>query len=286
MAYETLQSLRVEIERGVAFVTIDHPPINLFDQALMLDFHALGKALQADPAVRVAVVQSANPDFFIAHADVTMIQQMEARGFTKKEDPTSFFQAMVDRFRTMPKVTIAKIEGRARGGGSELALSMDMRFAAAGRAVLSQFEVMLGIIPGGTGTQRLPRLLGRGRAMEVILGGGDFTAEQAERYGYVNRALPPDELGPFVEELAYRIASFPAEAIAAAKEAVNAAEQGMGEGLALENRLFNGTVETDAARERMAAFMALGGQTAEVETKDFAQLAGRLGPAGGPSRDS
>ena len=180
MAYETLECLRVKIDRGVAFVTIDHPPINLFDRTLMLDFHALGKQLAADPDVRVAVFQSANPDFFIAHADVTLIQQMEERGDTKKSG-TSFFQAMVDRFRTMPKVTIAKIEGRARGGGSELALSMDMRFAAAGRAILSQPEVLLGIIPGGTGTQRLPRLLGRGRAMEIILGCQDFTAEMAER---------------------------------------------------------------------------------------------------------
>jgi enoyl-CoA hydratase/carnithine racemase len=165
----------------------------------------------------------------------------------------------------MPKATIAKIEGRARGGGSELVLSLDMRFAALGRAVLGQPEVAVGIIPGGSGTQRLPRLMGRARALEVILGCEDVPADLAERWGYVNRALPPGELGPFVERLAHRIASFPAEAIALAKAAVNAAELPTPAGLLEEAYLFNQAVATPAARERMAAFLALGGQTREVE---------------------
>jgi len=112
----------------------------------------------------------------------------------------------------------------ARGGGSEFVLSLDMRFGALGRAVLAQPEVALGIIPGGSGTQRLPRLVGRGRALEIILGCDDVPADLAERYGYLNRALPTAELGPFVERLAFRIASFPAEAIALAKASVAAAE--------------------------------------------------------------
>src|SRR5438477_6417195 len=121
----------------------------------------------------------------------------------------------------MPKATIGKIEGRARGGGSELLLSLDLRFGALGRAVLAQPEVALGILPGGGGTQRLPRLIGHARALEVILGCADVPADLAERWGYLNRALPPAELRPFVEHLAARIAACPASAIALAQAALN-----------------------------------------------------------------
>lgn len=272
MGYEALKSLRVNMDRGVAFVTIDHPPINLFDRELMLEFHALGKLLSVDPQVKVAVFQSANPDFFIAHADVTGIQRIIEDG-KREDDRPNFFQAMVDRFRSMPKVTIAKIEGRARGGGSELALAMDMVFAARGRAILSQPEVLLGIFPGGGGTQRLPARVGRARAMEIILGCEDFTADLAERYGYINRALPPEELGPFVEKLAYRIASFPIDAIALAKEAVNVTDPGITGRLVQETRLFNKVLESEGAVRRMAQFMELGGQTREVEMRDFGTIA-------------
>jgi enoyl-CoA hydratase/carnithine racemase len=263
-AYAGFSALKVDVDRGVAWVTIDHPPINLFDAVLIQEMDRVGRELEADDDVRVVVLQSANPDFFIAHADVTLIQQLP-----KDVPPTAptlgWFHQMVERFRTMPKATIGKIEGRARGGGSELLLSLDMRFGAIGRAILGQPEVAVGIIPGGSGTQRLPRLIGRGRALEVILGGGDFSAELAERYGYINRALPPEELTPFVERLAYRIASFPAPAIALAKAAVNAAELPTVEGLLEEAHFFNQTLATNEAQQRMAAFMAAGGQTYEVE---------------------
>jgi enoyl-CoA hydratase/carnithine racemase len=165
----------------------------------------------------------------------------------------------------MPKVSIAKIEGRARGGGSEFVLSLDMRFGALGRAILGQPEVGVGIIPGGSGTQRLPRLMGRSRALEVVLGCDDFPADLAERYGYINRALPPDEIGPFVERLAYRIAGFPAQAIALAKASVLSAELPTVEGLIEEAHFFNQSVATDAAQKRMKKFLELGGQTHEVE---------------------
>ncbi len=268
MTYERFESLKVRIQQRVAWVTIDHPPINLFDKALMLEFHYLGKALAQDDGVTVVVVQSANPDFFIAHADLTLIEE-------PVREETSFFQAMVDRFRTMPKVTIAKIEGRARGGGSELALAMDLRFAARGRALLGQPEVCLGLIPGGGGTQRLARLAGRARAMEIVLGCEDFDADLAERYGWVNRALPPAELGPFVERLARRIASFPPETLALAKEAVNAGEWAVHQGLAEENRLFNAAVTSAAYARRKERFLGMGGQTAAVEL-DLAGIAERL----------
>ncbi len=270
MAYDGYQCLRIRCDAGVAVVIIDHRPINLFDLALIQEMDRVGRELADDADVRVVVLESANPDFFIAHADVSLIQQLP-RDVGAKPTELGIFHVMVERFRTMPKATIAKIEGRTRGGGSELVLSLDMRFAARGRAVLAQPEVALGIIPGGSGTQRLPRLMGRSRALEVVLGCDDFDADTAERYGYVNRALPPAELGPFVERLARRIASFPAEAIAAAKAAVDAAELPTRAGLLAEAHYFNQTLATAAAERRMRWFLASGGQTPEVE-RDLAAM--------------
>ncbi len=271
MAYPDYKCLRVEVDGGVAHVTIDHPPINLFDAELLGDMARVGVELEADTAVRVVVLQSANPEFFIAHADVALIQTLPVE-VGEKSTELSFFHQMVERFRTMPKVTIGKIEGRARGGGSELLLSLDMRFAAIGRAVLAQPEVAIGIIPGGGGTQRLPRLMGRGRALEAVLGCADFDAELAERYGWVNRALPPEELSPFVERLARRIASFPADAIALAKASVDAAELSTRDGLLEEAYAFQKSLATPGARERMELFLANGGQTRAVELDLGARL--------------
>ena len=275
MSYAGYECLKVRVNQGVAFVTIDHPPINLFDMGLILEIDRVCRELETDAEIRAVVVDSADPDFFIAHADVELILAASEEPRPAPEEP-SFFQQMVDRFRTMPKATIALIEGICRGGGSEFVLSMDMRFAALGKAALSQPEVAVGIIPGGSGTQRLPRLMGRGRALEVILGCEDFPAELAERYGYVNRALPANQIRPFVENLAHRIASFPAEAIARAKQAALAAEPPAAPGLTLEARLFDEAAATPAARERMRGFISAGGQTREVEGVSGALGASKL----------
>jgi enoyl-CoA hydratase/carnithine racemase len=275
MAYDGYRCLKTKLDRGVLFVTIDHPPINLLDLHLMQEIDRLGREIEADDGVKVVVFDSAKPDFFIAHVDVNVILQRSTE-VPPKADSLGPFHVMVDRFRTMPKVSIAKIEGRARGGGSEFVLSLDMRFGALGRAILGQPEVAVGIIPGGSGTQRLPRLMGRSRALEVVLGCDDFPADLAERYGYINRALPPDEIGPFVEELAYRIASFPAEAIALAKASVNSAELSTVEGLIEEAHYFNQSAATDAAQKRMKRYLQIGGQTREVEL-DMRDLADELG---------
>jgi len=273
MAYEGYSGLKVAVDRGVAFVTIDNPPINLLDIPLITDLDRAGRELEADPAVKVVVLQSANPDFFIAHADLTLIQQLPVE-VPPREEKLGLFHAMVDRFRTMPKATIAKIEGRCRGGGSELALSCDMRFAALGTAVLGQPEVGVGIIPGGSGSVRLPRLVGRGRALEIILGCGDFGADMAERYGYVNRALPPEDITGFVNTLAYRIATFSAEAIALAKEAVAMADTGIEDALVREELIFLRSAHTDEAQRRMAAAMASGMQTPAMEKLCFDDIWG------------
>jgi enoyl-CoA hydratase/carnithine racemase len=265
MSYEGYECLRIEIEGGVARVTIDYPPINLFDIPLMLEMDRMGAELEVDDEVRVIVFCSANPDFFIAHADVKAIQGLPTEVPPKARE-LSFFHRMIHRFRTMPKASIGVVEGIARGGGSELLLSLDMRFAALGKAVFGQPEVALGIIPGGGATQYLPRLVGCGRAAEVILGCDDFPAELAERYGWVNRALPPDELWGFVDRLARHIAQFPAEAIALAKESLGYAERPLAEGLVEEAHCFARSVATEPAQRRMARFMEIGGQTPEVET--------------------
>ena len=277
MSYAEYKLLAIAVANGVATVSIDNPPINLFDLPLMEEMIKLGVDLKADDEVRVIVFESANPEFFIAHVDVNLIQQLPISNLQKPSSP-SFFHEMLETFRTMPKVTIGKIEGRARGGGSELLLALDMRFAAIGKAVLSQPELASGIIPGGGGSTRLPRLIGRGRALEVIMSCEDYGAELAERYGYINRALPPEELSPFVDRLAQRIASFPAEAIALAKTAVDAGEgMTMRDALLEEEHCMNQALATQTARDGMQAFLDAGGQTREVEL-ELGEVIARMAP--------
>lgn len=274
MAEEDFQLLRVRRDGGVVFATIDSPPVNLMDFALVDELGRLAETVANDDACRVVVFDSADPEFFIAHFDVELIRQLPAEPPPRPERLNPI-QAVFERYRTMPKVSIAKLAGRARGGGSEFVLSLDMRFAARGSAVLGQPEVGLGIIPGAGGTQRLPRLMGRSRALEVVLGCEDFDADLAERFGYVNRALPAEELDPFVDQLAHRIASFPPEAVRLAKESVLAAGDETAEDLLDEADRFNRAAASDAARDRMARFMAEGGQTREAERDlDVRRLSG------------
>ena len=257
-------------DAGVATVTIDHPPVNLLDGALIGSLFAVAGELAGDDAVQVVVVRSANPEFFIAHADLDLIRALP-RDATERAEELGLIHVIFEQWRTLPQVTIAQIEGRARGGGSEFVLALDLRFAAIGRALLSQPEVSLGIIPGGGGTQRLPRLIGRGRALEVVLGCADFTAELAERYGYVNRALPDDELGPFVDALARRIASYPPHAVRLAKESVDAASGTLHDGLLDESMYFNRSLTDPGLDDRIDAALAAGAQTREGEL-DLAEL--------------
>ena len=275
MNYEAFKTLRVTLDQGVAFVTFDNGELNLMDLPMLLDLDRVGSQLAEDDAIRVVVLQSANPEFFIAHADLSAIATLPAVP-EPREEKLGWVHAVLDRFRTMPKATIAKIQGRCRGGGSELALACDMRFAELGRGVLCQPEVGVGIIPGAGGSVRLPRLVGRGRALEIILGCGDFPADVAERYGYINRALPGNEIDYFVISLAARIAGFPAETVALAKRAASMEDAMLEDRLAEEERLFLYSVHTDAARRRMAAAAASGMQTAVIEKCCFTHIWGPL----------
>jgi len=277
MRYSDYKCFQLRFDSPVVFVSINHPPINLLDEVLSQEFDKLGRELEADESVRVVVLQSALPDFFIAHSGLGRVGAA-----SKTVSHTRSFrltQMIGERFRNMPKVTIAKIEGRCRGGGSEIALAVDMCFAAAGKAIFGHPEVAVGLVPGGGATQRLPRLIGRGRALEVLLGCNDVSAELAERYGYVNRALPADELTPFVENLARRIASFPAHAIAHAKAAVDAGAFGfVAEGLLVEAHEADLSVASEVTQARVAEALNVGAETYEGELE--MEFLSRLSPIG------
>jgi enoyl-CoA hydratase/carnithine racemase len=261
------QLLDVATDGRIAQVTISNPPINVITVPMYAELSALSKELEADPRLTVVVLKSADPDFFLAHFDVNAILQFPTDGDAERDPELNDYHAMCERFRTMDKVTIAQIEGRVGGGGSELAMSCDMRFGVRGKTVVNQMEVPIGILPGGTGTQRLPRLVGRGRALEIILGGDDLDAETAERWGYLNRIFEADAIGPFVESLARRIASFPVEAVRLAKQAVDGAEQPLADGLPDEAYLFQCLLRTEGAQRNMRRFLELGGQTREGELR-------------------
>lgn len=271
------ECIRTVIADGVAVATLDAPPINLLGGELLGALDALGREIELDAGVRVLVLRSANPDFFIAHGDVeTIVQVPEGPVPDAPPEDLPWLHQCIDRLRTMPKVTIAQVEGYARGGGSEIALACDMRFAALGKAVFGQPEVGLGILPGAGGTVRLTRLVGRARASEIIFGGDDFSAEEAARLGWVNRALPQNELGSFVDKLASRIASFPSRAIAEIKRAMNNVERETDEQLRMEQYCFDRAMQAPESRPRMRQWLERGFQTAAGEASIGAKL-GELG---------
>lgn len=260
---------RIEFDEGIAWITLDAPPLNLLGGELFGALAQIADRLGRDSSTRVAVFRSADPDFFIAHGDVEVIARVPPEP-TPPACTLPLTHLVLEQLRRVPQVTIAQIEGYARGGGSEVALALDMRFGAIGKAVFGQPEVALGILPGAGGTARLTRLLGRARATEIILGCDDFSAEEAERYGWINRALPPAELGPFVERLARRIASFPRAALAEAKATIQGiSDRAIEADLLEEQRAFDRLMSDPAGErvERMTRFLELGVQTREGEAR-------------------
>jgi enoyl-CoA hydratase/carnithine racemase len=255
------RTLTVRVSDGVAAVDIDHPPVNLLDQDLVTDLDRFNNDVRGDDAVRVVVFGSANPDFFMAHGDMRLVTDPALLAAFASGPGADLYQ----RYRSLPQVTIGKIAGRARGGGNEFLLALDMRFAARDQAWFGQPEVSLGIFPGSGGTQLLPRLAGRARALEVILGSDCFDADTAERYGWINRALPAGELDSFVDRLARRIASYPPDAVAAARQAVDAAEMPLEQGLQAEAELLWPIFTGPAARQRFTRALAAGAQTRDGE---------------------
>jgi enoyl-CoA hydratase/carnithine racemase len=198
-------------------VTFENQPINLVNPRMVGELRALVDAMESEPALKVVVFRSADPDFFLAHWDLL------AERMTIGPDGMHPWPDVLVRLSRVPVVTIAEIRGRARGAGSEFVLACDMRFASAERAILGQFEVGLGVVPGANPMARLAGLMGRGRALETVLGADDFPAPLAERYGYINRALPDAELLGFVDALAKRLASFEKQALVGTKKLLDEA---------------------------------------------------------------
>ena len=279
MAYD-YETLGIEYDKGVLTATINNPPMNVMTPPLYMDLVGFTSEVEKDESVKVVVFQSADADFFIAHFDVEAILEFPIDTPAEKSLEFSDFHLMCERVRTMPKATIVKMAGRAGGGGNEFASSCDMRFGLKGKTVINQMEVALGILPGGTGTQRLPRLVGRGRAMEICLGSDDIDAETAAQWGYLNRVFDSaNELDGFVDSLSKRIACWPAEAIALCKASINNAEMPLSDGLLEEAFLFQQTLRTKGAQQNMRKAMAMGLQTREGELRmgelcyEFAQAA-------------
>ena len=256
-------TLTVRKEGAVLFAEIAAPPMNLLGPELVRDLVSLIQQAEADDDVQALVFKSADPDYFISHVDVTRIGEFrdEAAKLTGEASLGMLFR----RLSTSRLVTIAQIEGRVRGAGSEFALACDMRFAARESAIFSQFEPAFGVIPGAGAAQHLARLMGRARALEVMLGAEDYNAELAERYGWINRALPANELGDFVRSLAHRIARFPAAGRAVVKERVNAIGLPPAEDFRRDSDLFIEGVRSREFHDRMQAALKRGFQTRDAE---------------------
>ncbi|TDC60527.1 enoyl-CoA hydratase/isomerase family protein [Micromonospora sp. KC207] len=263
MSHDTYQTLRMSQEDGVAYVTIDNPPINVLSVAVMTDLRRLLTTLAGDDTVRVIVFDSADSDFFLAHVDMTVTLEDLAGLMADLPEGVNVFQAVGEQLRRQPQVTIVKLAGKARGGGSEFVVAADMAFAAIDRAGLGQIEALMGIVPGGGSTQYLTERVGRNRALEVVLGADLFDAETAERYGWVNRAVPAHELDAFVDRLARNIAALPDGVVAAAKHAIVPGDHA--DGLARENDAWAGLVFRPATAHLMAAGLTHGAQTRDGE---------------------
>ncbi len=260
MVFETL---KVSREGAVLFVEIAAPPMNLLGPELVRDLVSLIKRAEADDAIQVLVFKSADPDYFISHVDVTRIKEYrdEAAKLTGEASIGLLFRYL----SASRLVTIAQIQGRVRGAGSEFVLACDMRFAARESAVFCQIESAFGQSPGGGAIQHLTRLMGRARALEVLLSADDYDAELAERYGWINRALPADALPGFVRSLAQRIARFPAAGRLAIKQRVDAIALAPVEDFRRDSELFGASARTPETQRRMQAAMKRGFQTRDAE---------------------
>jgi enoyl-CoA hydratase/carnithine racemase len=257
------ETLTVREEGAVLFAEIAAPPMNLLGPELVRDLVSLIERAEADDASQVLVLSSGDPDYFISHVDVTRIDEYRAEA--AKLTGEASLALMFRHLSASRLVTIAQIEGRVRGAGSEFVLACDMRFAARESAIFGQFEPAFGLIPGGGAAQHLARLMGRARALEVMLSAEDYDADLAERYGWINRALPADELGDFVSSLARRIARFPADGQVVVKERVNAIALAPAEEFRRDSDLFGEGVRTPESQGLIQDAMKRGFQTRNAE---------------------
>jgi enoyl-CoA hydratase/carnithine racemase len=265
-----INTLKLKTERGVLFAEIAAPPMNLLGPELVRDLVTLIRLAEADDSVKVVVFKSADPDYFISHVDLTRVSEYRAEAARLTGEAS--IAALFRHLSASRLVTIAQIEGRVRGAGSEFVLACDMRFAAQETAIFGQFEPAFGQLPGGGAAQYLTRLMGRARALEVMLTADDYGADLAERYGWINRALPADALDEFVGALAHRIAAFPADGHVAVKQRVNAISLAPLEDFRRDSDLFRDSVGRAETQRLIQAAMKHGLQTRAAELNLAAML--------------
>src|SRR5213593_688231 len=272
---ESTVHLRV-IEETSAYwrVVFDSPPFNIVDAAMFAGLQDVLARMDASPSLRVVVFESANPDFYLAHFDLTG----KTGNITTAVGPSGL-PILMDTFVRLtksPVVSIAKIRGCVRGVSSEFVLACDMRFASRENTRLGQPEVGVGVNPGGGATERLPLLVGRGRALEIVLGANDFDGDTAERYGYINRALPEAELDGFVDALARRIASFDRRAITAAKNLINQVSLPSADRLLDALNSFQTALTWPETQQRIQALLERGLQREDDFERRWPELLGTL----------
>ena len=250
MKYDGFTTFKATQSDGILTVTFDFGTVNVQGQEMLADLNSLAMRLERDRQTKVVVFQSANPEIWVCHYDTELLKDMSTEAVSRDEAQLLDLQSVCERISKVPQATIAKLEGFARGGGHELALALDMRFAARGKFKFMQMEVGMGILPCGGGASRMARQTGLGRALEIILSARDFDADEAEALGTINKALEPEEIGPYVDALAQRIAQFPAESINACKQAVHAStDQPIGDALKEEAYwLYQATSQTPAIK--------------------------------------
>jgi enoyl-CoA hydratase/carnithine racemase len=270
----TFETITVTVDGPVLLAEILAPPMNLLGPALVRDLVSLIQRAEADDAYKVLVFKSGDPDYFISHVDLTQVPEYRQEAAKLTGVPSI---ALLFRHLSASRlVTIAQIEGRVRSGGSEFVLACDMRFAARESAVFAQFESAFGQLPGGGATQYLARLMGRARALEVLLSADDYDAALAEQYGWINRALPASALGAFVQSLAQRIARFPAAGLVAIKDRINAITLAPADDFRRDSDLFAEQVRNAETQQRIEAAMRRGLQTRHTEM-EFADIIDDLG---------
>ena len=253
-----LETIDVRIDDRVLYATLNSPPLNVIGPQMVRDLVTLVLHLESEDDVSVIVFDSASSEFFRAHVDMYRASELGAE--LARLEPGAPLGALYRRISSLKQVSIAAITGRVRGDGSEFVLACDMRFAG-DRAVFGQPEVGVGAVPGAGAMQHLTRLVGRGRALEALIGADDFGAEMAERYGWINRAMPEKELAVFVSALAHRIARFPLAAVAEAKMRVNDIALPSTDALREDSRLFLGGLSRPDAQARTKLLFEAGMQT-------------------------
>jgi enoyl-CoA hydratase/carnithine racemase len=262
--------LRAVVQGGVWTVTIDHPPSQLVDGGFLGGLIGLLGALEADGDARVVVFRSADPDFFLMHGDVEAILGMPVGAHTPATE-ANIAATTFQRLTASPVVSIGVVDGAARGGGCEFLTALDLRVGSP-RVVIGQPEVPMGILPGAGGTTRWPHVVGRARALEILLTGRDLDAEEASAIGWLQALVPVAELHAHADALARRIAAMPAASIAAVKQVVDLSLRDQAAALVAETDALGRLTSSAAHHEPMRRFLAAGGQTREGESTRMTEI--------------